>query len=134
MSRIHPELATLFERADAAIRDAQALREQALALRSGAEFRIANPWFVGCFAADVGPRKSEFDPALWGEVPWAKAEMGEKPEGSPYAKWLPSAPQTAKDDEPGDPGVDDEDVAYGLAHEEDQPRWPHGRRRSAWSY
>ena len=75
----------------------------------------------------------EFDPALWEEEPWAKAEMAEKPEGSPYAEWQPStpetAPETANDDDadpdvadPDDPGADDEDDPYGLAEEDDRPR------------
>jgi hypothetical protein len=69
----------------------------------------------------------EFDPALWEDEPWAVAEMAEKPEGSPYADWEPSAPETANDDtDPDDPGEDDETDPYGLAEEYDEPP----RRRS----
>src|SRR6266702_3888438 len=75
----------------------------------------------------------EFDPALWEDEPWAAAEMAEKPEGSPYAEWERSAPETAPetandddadpdDAEPDGPGADDEDDPYGLAEEEDEPR------------
>ena len=73
----------------------------------------------------------EFDPALWEDEPWAVAEMAEKPEGSPYAEWQPSPPETANDDDadPDDPGEDEEDDPYGLAEEDDDPRqaqrhWP----------
>jgi hypothetical protein len=69
----------------------------------------------------------EFDPALWEDEPWAKAEMAEKPEGSPYAEWEPPAPETANDDaELDDPGEDDADDPYGIAEEEDE----RPRRRS----
>jgi len=62
-----------------------------------------------------------FDPALWEHEPWAVAEMAEKPEGSPYAEWEPSPPETANDDDdPDDPG-DDGDDPYGLAEEDDEP-------------
>ncbi|HEX4508385.1 MAG TPA: hypothetical protein VH722_21840 [Alphaproteobacteria bacterium] len=61
----------------------------------------------------------EFDPALWEDEPWAVAEMAEKPEGSPYADWEPSAPETANDDD--DLGEDDETDPYGLADEYDEP-------------
>ena len=65
----------------------------------------------------------KFDPALWEDEPWAVAEMAEKPEGSPYADWQPSPPETANDDDadPDDPGEDDEDDPYGLAEEDDDP-------------
>src|SRR6201996_273851 len=65
----------------------------------------------------------EFDPALWEDEPWAVAEMAEKPEGSPYAEWQPSPPETANDDDadPDDPG-EDEDDPYSVAEEDDPPR------------
>jgi hypothetical protein len=68
----------------------------------------------------------EFDPALWEDEPWAAAEMAEKPEGSPYADWEPTPPETANDDadfdrDPEDTG-DDEADPYGIAEEdEDRP-------------
>ena len=68
----------------------------------------------------------EFDPALWEDEPWAVAEMEEKPEGSPFAEWRGSDPETANDDDagPDDPAEDedDEDDPYGLAEEEPRRR------------
>jgi hypothetical protein len=67
----------------------------------------------------------EFDPELWEDEPWAAAEMAEKPEGSPYADWEPTPPETANDDDAGDNdlGEDDEADPYGLADEDDdRPR------------
>ena len=63
----------------------------------------------------------EFNPALWQDEPWAVAEMAEKPEGSPFAEWQPSAPERANDadGDPDDPGEDDEDDPYGLPEEDD---------------
>jgi hypothetical protein len=50
-----------------------------------------------------------FDPALWEDEPWAKAETREKPKGSPFAKWR----RTVNDD-------DDEDAdPFGLAETDD---------------
>ena len=66
----------------------------------------------------------EFDPSLWEDEPWAVAEIAERPEGSPYAEWQPSPPETANDDDgddDADPGADDEDDPYGLAEEDDDP-------------
>jgi len=66
----------------------------------------------------------EFDPALWEDEPWAKAEMAEKPEGSPYAEWERAAPETVNDDddEPDDSGGDEDDDPYGFAEDDDEPR------------
>ena len=65
-----------------------------------------------------------FDPALWEHEPWAVAEMAEKPEGSPFADWETSPPETANDDdEPDDAEPDDEeDDPYGVAEEVDDDR------------
>jgi len=66
----------------------------------------------------------EFDPALWEEEPWAKAEMAEKPEGSPFAEWQSGVNDDDGDDaDPADadPDADDEDDPYGLTEEDDRP-------------